>query len=142
MIIEEFSETQLGMLTQLMNDETMIVKKMFLSSRTDRADVFYVFYEEAEEQLNKEKEEVGKLDVAAQKLEKDEAYNALKNQTQRELFLLQEYSIPSAQAKKTIELLNMRKILIENGLSRVFEKVICTICGKAIDEIYEEEAEQ
>ena len=120
MIIEDFNETQLGLLAQLMSNETMTVKKIFLSSRTDIEDVFYVFYEEAEEQLNKEKEEVGKLDVVAQKLEKDEAYNALKNQIQRELFLLQEYNIPSSQAKKTIELLNMRKIAV--GLSRVFEK--------------------
>ena len=122
MKIEEFNEKQLWMLTQLMSDETMTVKKMFLSPRTDRSDVFYVFYEEAEEQLNKEKEELGKLDVIAQELEKDEAYNALKNQTQRELYLLQEHDIPSSQAKKTIELVNMRAILTSRALGGLFER--------------------
>ena len=124
MIIEEFNEKQLWILEEMMSDETRTVKKIFLSSRTDRADVFYVFHEEAEEQLKKEKEELGKLDEIAQELEKDEVYNALKNQTQRELFLLQEYNIPSSQSKKVIELLNMRKIVVENGLSRLFEKGI------------------
>ena len=122
MKITKFDEGYQKALGEFLSDETITVKKVFLSSRTDRSDVFYVFYEEAEEQLNKEKGEMDKLDVVAQKLEKDEAYKALKNQTQRELFLLQEYNIPSAQAKKTIELLNMRKIVVENGLSRIFEK--------------------
>ena len=124
MKITKFDEGYQKALGEFLSDETITVKKVFLSSRTDRSDVFYVFYEEAEEQLNKEKGEMDKLDVVAQKLEKDEAYKALKNQTQRELFLLQEYNIPSAQAKKTIELLNMRKIVVENGLSRIFEKGI------------------
>ena len=122
MKIEYFTENHIEQLGEFMSDETKTVKRMFLSSKAGREDMFYVFYEEAEEQLNKEKGEASKLDVIAQKLEKDEAYKALKNQTQRELFLLQEYNIPSAQAKKTIELLNMRKIVVENGLSRLFEK--------------------
>ena len=113
MKIEEFNEKQLGMLTQLMSSEEYIVKKMFLSSRPDRADVFYVFYEEAEEQLAREKEERSKLDKVAIELEKDEDYGKLKNSTQRSLYLLSKYSVPSGQATKVIELVNMRKILQE-----------------------------
>ena len=112
------------MLGKFLSYETKIVKKIFLSSRPDRADVFYVFYEEAEEQLNKEKEEMGKLDKVAIELEKDKAYKDLKNQTQRELYLLQKYDIPSSQAKKTIELVNMRAILTSRAMGDLFERGI------------------
>ena len=81
-----------------------------------------VIYEEAKEQLAQEKEELSKLEEVAQKLEKDEDYGKLKNSTQRSLYLLSNYSIPSGQATKVIELVNMRKIVIESGLSRIFEK--------------------
>jgi hypothetical protein len=108
-------------LARLLSDENISVRKIFLSAFED---VFYIFYEEAEEQLNKEKGEASKLDVVAQKLEKDESYKGLKNETQRTIYLLQKHDIPSSQSKKVIELLNMRKIVIENGLSRTFEKGI------------------
>ena len=124
MIIEEFNENQLGVLAQLLNDETKTVKKMFLSSRTDRADVFYIFYEEVEDQLNKEKEELTKLDKVAIELEKDKAYKDLKNETQRTIYILQKHDIPSSQAKKTIELVNMRAILTSRALGDIFERGI------------------
>lgn len=123
MKIEIFSYGKKRELAELLSDENISVKKVFLSpTSAGEYDLFYVFYEEAEEQLKREKDELSKLNKIAIDVEKDEGYKLLKNATQRELFLLQEYNIPSAQAKKTIELLNMRKIVVENGLSRLFEK--------------------
>ena len=97
-------------LEDLLSNEKLAIKKVYIVP-TEGDHVAYAFYEEAEEQLNREKEELGKLDRVAIELEKDKAYKDLKNQTQRELYLLQKHNIPSSQAKKVIELLNMRKIL-------------------------------
>ena len=116
MKIEYFTENHIEQLGEFMSDETKTVKRMFLSSKAGREDMFYVFYEEAEEQLNKEKEELGKLDKIAIRVESDIAqggiYAKLKNSMQRELFLLSAFDLPSSQAKKVIELLNVRKIRI------------------------------
>ena len=109
-------------LEDLLSDENIVTKKMYIVPAEMDDHIAYVFYEEAEEQLAKEKEELTKLDKVAQELEKDEDYENLKNSTQRSLYLLSKYGVPSGQATKVIELVNMRKILVENGLSRIFEK--------------------
>lgn len=104
-------------LRELLNDDSILVKKIIFvpGLHSPRGiwdqDAFYAIYEEAEEQLAKEKEELSKLDTIAQELEKDKDYAKLKNSTQREIFILQKHSLPSGLAKKTIELVNMRKIL-------------------------------
>ena len=99
-------------LEDLVSNEKLAIKKVYIVP-SEGNHIAYVFYEEAEEQLNREKEELSKLDKIAIELEKDEGYAKLRNSTQRELYLLQKHDIPSSQAKKTIELLNMRKILLE-----------------------------
>ena len=115
-------------LEELLNNDSISVKKtifvpgMFSPRGTWEQDTFYVLYEEAEDQLAKEKEELSKLEKIAPKLEGDADYAKLKNSTQRSLYLLSQYSIPSGQATKVIELVNMRKIVIDSGLTRIFEK--------------------
>ena len=99
-------------LEEVLNDEKRITKKVYIIPG-ENTHIAYVFYEEAEDQLNKEKEELTKLDKVAIELEKDKAYKDLKNETQRTIYILQKHNIPSSQAKKTIELVNMRKILQE-----------------------------
>jgi len=122
MNITKFNEDYVKSLGGFLSDENIIVKKIFLSSRPDRADIFYIFYEKVEEQLNKEKEELSKLDKIAIELEKDKAYKDLKTETQRTIYLLQKHDIPSSQAKKTIELVNMRSILTSRALGDLFER--------------------
>ena len=79
----------------------------------EKEDVMYCIYEDVEEQLKTEKEMLTKLDKVAIELEKDGGYKSLKNETQRTIYILQKHDIPTSQAKKTIELLNMRRILQE-----------------------------
>ena len=107
MKIRTFGTDKLSDLAEMLSNEEIVVKKTLISS----LDCFYVFYEDAEEQLAREKKELSKLNEVAQELEKDEDYGKLKNSTQREIFLLQKHSIPSGLAKKTIELVNMKGIL-------------------------------
>ena len=111
-----------GALEDLLSDENIVTKKMYIVPAEMDDHIAYIFYEEAEEQLAQEKDDLSKLEKVAQKLEKDEDYGKLKNSTQRSLYLLSQYSIPSGQATKVIELVNMRKIVIDSGLTRVFEK--------------------
>ena len=118
------NDDQWDMLNAFIDDESIVIKKTAIAPHDTTDDKLYVFYEEAEDQLAQEKEELSKLDKIAIELEKDEDYGKLKNSTQRSLYLLSKYSVPSGQATKVIELVNMRKIVIENGLSRVFEKGI------------------
>ena len=89
----------------------IIIKKLHIAAHDNSSDVLSVFFEEASEQLATEKEELQNLDQIAQQLEEDADYAKLKNATQRELFLLSKYDIPSTRAKQLIELVNLRKIL-------------------------------
>ena len=111
-------------LKEALSDEEIIIKRLLLSPSGDSSvdDCFYLLYEDADDQLAKEKEELSKLNKIAPKLEGDADYAKLKNSTQRSLYLLSQYSIPSGQATKVIELVNMRKIVIDSGLARIFEK--------------------
>jgi len=118
MKIRTFGTDKLSDLAEMLSSEKIVVKKTLISP----LDYFYVFYEDAEEQLLKEKKELSKLEDVAQELETDEVYGKLKNSTQRTLYILAEYRVPSGQATKVIELVNMRKIVIDSGLTRVFEK--------------------
>ena len=111
MKIKTYESDMLMQLENFMSNEERIVKKVFISPTKRNEDLFYVFYEETGEELNKEKEELSKLENIAIKVEKEEAYALLKNSTQREIYLLQKHSIPSAQGKKVVEIVNMRKIL-------------------------------
>ena len=107
MKIRTFGTDKLSDLAEMLSSEKIVVKKTLLSPM----DYFYVFYEDAEEQVAREKKELGKLNEVAQKLEENEDYGKLKNSTQRSLYLLSKYSVPSGQATKVIELVNMRRVL-------------------------------
>ncbi len=120
MKIKDFTDEELGALAEFLSDENVVVKKILLSPRLEEyyAGTFFVFYEYAEEQLAREKRELSNLDKIAQELEKDDDYAKLKNSTQREIFLLQKYDLSSGLAKRTIELVNVRKNLskkVEEG---------------------------
>jgi hypothetical protein len=105
------NDNQWDMLNAFISNDNIVVKKTAIAPHEATDDKLYVFYEEAEDQLAREKEELSKLNKIAIELEKDEDYGKLKNSTQRELFILQKHNIPSGLAKKTIELVNTRKIL-------------------------------
>jgi len=103
-----FGAHALSDIQSFLDDPTIAIKKITIAPHDSCDDALYVFYEE---QLAAEKEELQELDRIAQQLEEDEDYAKLKNATQRELFLLTKYDVPSSRAKKLIELVNLRKIL-------------------------------
>ena len=117
MEVKSFIASEKEELAKFMTSEDTVVTKLFLSPscNPEIQDVFYLFYEKTEEQLEKEKQELSKVEKIAIALESDKTYKVLKNATQRELFLLQNYDIPSSQAKKVIEFYNMKKMLQEEN---------------------------
>jgi len=101
----------LHMANEFLNDPNIVIKKVLIAPHNETEDAIYVLYEDTDEALTKEKEELSELDRVAQELERDEDYQLLRNTTQREIYLLTKYNIPSTTAKRVIELVNMRKIL-------------------------------
>ncbi len=101
----------LHMANEFLSDPNIAIKKVLIAPHDETEDSIYVLYEDTDEALTKEKEELSELDRVAQELERDEDYQLLRNTTQRELYLLTKYNIPSGTAKRVIELVNMRKIL-------------------------------
>ena len=103
----------LHLANEFLTGEDKAIKKVFIVPHDKVEDSIYVLYEDIDEALTKEKEELNELDRVAQELERDEDYQMLRNTTQRELYLLTKYNVPSTTAKRIIELVNMRKILQE-----------------------------
>ena len=101
----------LHMANEFLSDPNIAIKKVLIAPHDETEDSIYVLYEDTDEALTKEKEELSELDRVAQELERDEDYQLLRNTTQREIYLLTKYNIPSTTAKRVIELVNMRKIL-------------------------------
>ena len=111
MKIKSFGNLHLA--NEFLSDPNIVVKKVLIAPHDETEDAVYILYETADEALSKEKEELNELDRVAQELERDEDYQMLRNTTQRELYLLTKYNVPSTTAKRIIELVNMRKILQE-----------------------------
>jgi len=105
--------TSLPFANEFLSDPDKVIKKVTVVPHDETEDAVYILYETADEALSKEKEELKELDRVAQELERDEDYQMLRNTTQRELYLLTKYNVPSTTAKRIIELVNMRKILQE-----------------------------
>ncbi len=103
--------TSLLFANEFLNDPEKVIKKVTVVPHNETEDAVYILYEDTDEALMKEKEELSELDRVAQELERDEDYQLLRNTTQRELYLLTKYNIPSSIAKRVIELVNMRRIL-------------------------------
>ena len=67
--------------------------------------IFYIFYQDIKEELQQELGDFkNKLEIAKQ-VSRDERYYTLKNQKQRELFLLSEYFLSKTEAQDVTELL-------------------------------------
>jgi len=109
MKIKSFGNLHLA--NEFLSDPNIVVKKVLIAPHDETEDAIYILYEDGDEALAKEKEELNELDRVAQELERDEDYQLLRNTTQRELYLLTKYNIPSTTAKRVIELVNMRRIL-------------------------------
>lgn len=68
--------------------------------------IFYIFYQDIKEELRQELGDFKNKLEQAKQVSMDERYHTLKNQKQRELFLLSEYFLSKTEAQDVIELLN------------------------------------
>lgn len=67
--------------------------------------IFYIFYQDIKEELQQELGDFKNKLEQAKQVSMDERYHTLKNQKQRELFLLSEYFLSKTEAQDVIELL-------------------------------------
>ena len=67
--------------------------------------IFYVFYQDRKEELKQQQDDFYRKVEIAKQVSTDERYFSLKNQRQREMFLLAEYSLTKDEAQDIIELL-------------------------------------
>jgi len=67
--------------------------------------IFYVFYQDRKEELKRQLDDYYRKRMIAEEVSMDERYFSLKNQRQREMFLLAEYSLTKDEAQDVIELL-------------------------------------
>ena len=67
--------------------------------------IFYVFYQDRKEELKQQQDDFYRKVEIAKQVSTDERYFSLKNQKQREMFLLAEYSLTKDEAQDIIELL-------------------------------------
>ncbi len=74
--------------------------------------IFYVFYQDRKEELKKEIDDFYRRVEIAKEVSTDERYFTLKNQKQREMFLLAEYLLTKDEAQDVIELLKPEMVEI------------------------------
>jgi len=67
--------------------------------------IFYVFYQDRKDELKRQLDDFYRKRMIAEEVSMDERYYTLKNQRQREMFLLAEYSLTKDEAQDVIELL-------------------------------------
>ena len=67
--------------------------------------IFYIFYQDVKEELQQELSDFKNKLEQAKQVSMDERYHTLKNQKQRELFLLSEYFLSKTEAQDVMELL-------------------------------------
>ena len=89
--------------------ETLLFKK---EKRVYGKTIFYVFYQDRKEELKKEIDDFYRRVEIAKEVSTDERYFTLKNQKQREMFLLAEYLLTKDEAQDVIELLKPEMVEI------------------------------
>jgi len=82
--------------------ETLLIKK---DKGVYGKTIFYVFYQDRKEELKRQLDDYYRKVEIAKEVSMDERYYTLKNQRQREMFLLAKYSLTKDEAQDVIELL-------------------------------------
>jgi len=83
--------------------ETLLIKKD--KGGVYGKTIFYVFYQDRKDELKRQLDDFYRKRMIAEEVSMDERYYTLKNQRQREMFLLAEYSLTKDEALDVIELL-------------------------------------
>lgn len=90
-------------LQDLIEDDDIVVKRVIHDIMSDGG--FYVFYESKMTALAQESDRMIELIDVAKEVSTEEDYQTLKNNRQREIYLLQYYDLPKVDAIDVIELL-------------------------------------
>ena len=78
--------------------------------------IFYVFYQDRKDELKRQLDDFYRKRMIAEEVSMDERYYTLKNQRQREMFLLAEYSLTKDEALDVIELLKPEMVEIVKSI--------------------------
>ena len=92
-----------GDMQKLVRNDTIEVKRVIHDILSEGG--FYVFYQQKREIVQQEQERTDDLIEVAKEVSTNEEYAALKNNRQREMFLLQFCSLTKTDAGDVIELL-------------------------------------
>lgn len=90
-------------LQELVEDDDIIVKRVIHDTLSDGG--FYVFYESKIMTLAQESDRIIDLIDVAKEISMEEDYQTLKNNRQREIYLLHYYALSKVDAVDVIELL-------------------------------------
>ena len=94
--------------------ETLLIKKD--KGGVYGKTIFYVFYQDRKEELKRQLDDFYRKRTIAEEVSMDERYYTLKNQRQREMFLLAEYSLTKDEALDVIELLKPEMVEIVKSI--------------------------
>ena len=78
--------------------------------------IFYVFYQDRKDELKRQQDDFYRKRMIAEEVSMDERYYTLKNQRQREMFLLAEYSLTKDEAQDVIELVKPETVEIVKSI--------------------------
>ena len=103
-------------LKRLLRNPRVSINRIAVSAHEKREDTVYVFFDNVEEVVAKEKETVTRLKEVAKEVAKDEIYAKLSNSKQRELYLLDRYGISKREGVDVIELVKISEV--ESSIAR------------------------
>jgi len=95
--------------------ETLLVKK---DKGVYGKTIFYVFYQDRKDELKQQLDDFYRKRMIAEEVSRDERYFKLKNQRQREMFLLAEYSLTKDEALDVIELLKPEMVEVIKSIEK------------------------
>lgn len=125
--IEHISDEDIAKLENLLGNGRIVVKKITAVPLTNDEGIaitnFYIFYEDIEEALATEKDVLSALKPIAERVRSDPVYKELKNQRQRELFLLEKYELPKETADDVIEYIKVIEVIIAYNLDNSVKKI-------------------
>ena len=96
--------------------ETLLIKKD--KGGVYGKTIFYVFYQDRKDELKRQLDDFYRKRMIAEEVSRDERYYTLKNQRQREMFLLAEYSLTKDEAQDVIELLKPEMVEVIKSIEK------------------------
>jgi uncharacterized membrane protein YvbJ len=97
-------------LKRLLRNDRIRITRITVAPHEKKEDMVYIFFDNVEEVVAKEKETVARLKEKAEEVAKDEVYAELSNSKQRELYLLDRYGLSKREGVDVIELVKLAEV--------------------------------